>query len=513
MNCQKSDTMKKSESLPFTLEQDAVADWLSRLDVKDSIASGATLYAALKKIPHIRFGDKDLLAVLDTLTPSVLHISDNLIASLLPSIIAEGSVNPKSRKLARLSSQLLRSHCLAYCHASTAQSLNEKRKAHAIFTAMQIAGLTMRTNTLFSERNSSTLWQKTGKLYRIARNEQLIPISLSSKIPAFKVHKSISSVLKRNLLFALFDPYPAPAQRIIAYFDLADRIADLVAFEKSLNPSYNFYWDGCDKTLHQDIPDIPGENGLIFNTEEVAQHLSGLAPEMEGQDDLYFTLRQKISGYQDILDSVILSKPTAYCYTVGMTAISERLKHLERIFKIHRLSGPMDKAEALSKMELIPMESEFKMLSPRQLHLSQESGKSIKVEWINIQQTKFTQYLLGHAKNERLTAGQPIFLYNQQEIPCIGIIRKTIKSSSPIQQMLIETLPGEANSVQFRIQTTTIEALLVDSPSKTETVLLPPGKYSTGDELVRVEQLDKRYYLNKLIEAGEHFMHYRIVSD
>lgn len=173
----------------------------------------------------------------------------------------------------------------------------------------------------------------------------------------------------------------------------------------------------------------------------------------------------------------------------------------------------MDKAEALSKMELIPMESEFKMLSPRQLHLSQESGKSIKVEWINIQQTKFTQYLLGHAKNERLTAGQPIFLYNQQEIPCIGIIRKTIKSSSPIQQMLIETLPGEANSVQFRIQTTTIEALLVDSPSKTETVLLPPGKYSTGDELVRVEQLDKRYYLNKLIEAGEHFMHYRIVSD
>ncbi|WP_341327882.1 hypothetical protein [Methylotuvimicrobium sp. KM2] len=428
--------MKQSESFPFTLEQDAVADWLSRLDVKDSIASGATFYAALKKIPHIRLGNKDLLAVLDILTPSVLLISDNLISSLLPSIIDEGSVKPKSRKLARLSSQLLRSHCLAYCHASTAQSLNEKCKAHAIFTAMQIAGLTMRTNTLISERNSSTLWQKTGELYQIARNEQLIPISLTSKIPAFKAHKSISSVLKRNLLFALFDPYPAPAERIIGYFDLADRIADLVAFEKSLNPSYNFYWDGCNKTLHQDTPAIPDENSLIFNTEAVAQHLSNFAPEMEGQDDFYFTLRQKISGYQDILDSVILSKPEAYCYTADITPICERLKHLERIFKIHRLGGPMAKAEVLSKMELVPMESEFKMLSPRQLHLSQDSGKSIKVEWINIQQTKFTQYILGHAKNEGLTAGQPILLYNQQKMPSIGIIRKKNQELIPYTTVL-----------------------------------------------------------------------------
>lgn len=503
--------MKKPESFPFALEQDAVAAWLSQLNEKDLIASGTALYAALKQLSHVRPGDKDLLAPLDLLTPSVLHISGSLLAPMLP---AADSINPKSRKLARLSSQLLRYQCLAYRHAATTQKLNDDRKTSAIFTALQFAGLTMRADTLTSEPSSSSLWQLMGELYRIARKERLINLSLSSKIPLFKPHKSIASVLKRNLLFALFNPYPAPSERIIEYFDLADRCADLVAFDRSQDTTHNFYWNGRDKRLRQDIPEIHDENSLVFNTEEVTRHLLSLAPETEPRDAYFFTLRQKLSAYQDIIDSVILSKPEPYCYTVGITAIGERLKHLERIFKIHRLSGPMAKADAISKMELIPMESEFKMLSPKQMHLSQESGKSLKIDGMNLQETKFSGYVLGHAKkNNQLSNGEPVLLYNEQAPPRIGIIRNVIKSTTPLQQVLIQLLAGETFPIQLHTPTTAFEALLIKTSAKNQTVLLPPGKYPVGETLTLAEQVDRRYCLGKLIEEGEHFMHYRLDSD
>lgn len=500
--------MNKSESLPFSLDTESVSAWLSQLDEKDSISSGTKLFTVLKKLYRIRIGENDLLAILNLLTPSVLHLSENLSASLLHTIVAEGSVDPKSRKIARLCSQLLRCHCLAYCHAAANQPLDENRKAQAIFTAIQFAGWVMRTHTLISERNSSTLWQKTGELYRIACNGKINDLPISSKIPFFKHHRSIESVLKRNLLYALFDPYQAPEDKIDWYYDLADQYADLVEFEPAPNPSYNFYWDGNGKNPSKETPAVPDETGLIFNTEALEPYLLQIASETEDHDAYFFNMRQKLAGHQDILESIILSKPIAYCCTIGLTDTIERLKHLERVYKIHSLSGEPVNAAALSRMELVPMENEFRM-RPQQ-HLTQLNIKSIKVEWINLQKAKIAGFFLGHARNERLTFGQPLLLYNEQDQPCLGIIRETIKSESPLQQVLIQVLRGTPKPIQIKIQSAIIEAVLIKAPSQDDTLLLLPNKYSTGDELIRADRPDSRYFLSKLIEAGEHFMHYRL---
>jgi len=506
-------TMKKAESLPFSLETESVSSWLSQLSELDAISSGMELYAVLKILYRIGIGDSDLLSTLDLLSPSTLHVSDKLYSLLVPAIAAEGSVNPKSRKIARLGSQLLRSHCLAYCHAAIDQPLTQDRKAHAIYSGLQLAGLTMRMNTLISERQSMTLWQKTAELYRIAVEEKLFHSAISTKFQAFKPLQSIVLVLQRNLLFALFEPYPASPERISWYYNLAGKCAELIKIENTFDSTNTYFWDTCENKPRKILPNDPEGTGLVFDIEAVSRHLLEIAPEIEAHDGYFFKLRQKLNGHQEILDSIMLSKPKAHYFAIGLTAISASLKRLERIFKINRISGQPAPAASIRDLELAPLDSDFKSASPQHMNLSQRPGKSIVTDRIHLQQAKIPNYYLGQAKQDGIATGQPIIIYNEQTKPKLGIIRESFSNTSPSQQVLIETIPGEPKSISIQSLSNHFEAITIEVPNKDSSAFLPPGKYSTGDQLIRSDRPESRYFLKKLIEENDHFMHYRIVSD
>lgn len=505
--------MKKAEPLPFSLKTESVSSWLSQLSELDAISSGMELYEALKTLYRIRIGDSDLLAILDLLSPSILHVSDNLYSLLVPIIAAEGSVNPKSRKIARLGSQLLRSHCLAYCHAAIDQPLTQDRKAHAIYSGLQLAGLTMRMNTLISERQSTTLWQKTAELYRIAVEEKLFHSAISTKVQAFKPLQSIVSVLQRNLLFALFEPYPAPPERISWYYNLAGKCTELIEIENTFASTNSYYWGTCGNKPQKILPNDTERAGLVFDIEAVTRHLLEIAPEIEAHDSYFFKLRQKLSGHQEILESIMLSKPKAQYFAIGLTAISGSLKRLERIFKINRISGQPAPAASILDLELAPLDSDFKSMSSQHMNLSQRPGKSIVTDRIHLQQAKIPNYYLGQATQDGIVIDQPILIYNEQTKPKLGIIRESLSNASPTRQVLIETIPGEPKSISVQIQSNLLEAVTIEIPNRDSSAFLPPGKYSTGDKLIRSDHPESRYFLEKLIEENDHFMHYRLVSD
>ena len=505
--------MKKAEQLPFSLETESVSSWLSPLSELDAISSGMKLYAVLKILYRIRIGDSDLLAILDLLSPSILHVSDNLYSSLVRAITVEDSVNTKSRKIARLGSQLLRSHSLAYCHAAIDQPLSQDRKAHAIYSGLQLAGLTMRTNTLIAERQSTTLWQKTAELYRIAAEEELLHLTISSKIQAFKPLKSVASVLHRNLLFALFEPYPTSPEYISWYYNLAEKSTELIDVEHTFGPTNTFCWDTYGNKPRKMLPNEPEGTGLIFDIETVSRHLLKIAPKIEPHDGYFFKLRQKLSGHQEILDSIMLSKPKAQYFAIGFSAISESLNHLERILKINRISGQSAPSASIRDLELTPLDSDFKSISAQHVNLSQRPGKNIVTDRIHLQQAKIPNYYLGQAKQDGIATGQPILIYNEQTKPKLGIIRESLSNASPSRQVLIETIPGEPKSISVQIQSNLTEAITIEIPNRDSSAFLPPGKYSTGDKLTRSDRPESRYFLKKLIEENDYFMHYQLASD
>lgn len=504
--------MKNAESLPISLNSESISTWLIQHTEKDAIAAATQLYGLLKKLYRIRIGNDDLLAALDQLMPSILRVVDNLNTSIFAGLSPDGTIPQKSRKIARLGSQLIRLQCLAYCHTAVNQPLTEQRKAEAIYSALQLSGLSMRANASISERFSSTIGQKAGELYRLAHQEKLNKTAIAATIPTFATLTTIDSVLKRNLLFTLFAPFPASADRIGWYYELADHCADSITFEPSADSVYNYYWDGSEQPPQREKPIDDAETLLTLNIEAVASHLAEINREPAPIEDDYFaTLRRKLNGYQDVLDSVILSKPKVHYSVTGILAITERLKQLERIFKIYRLSGQSESSLMLKSLELVPLEHELKGLPPQE-HAAQQNVKRAKVEWINLQTAKIPNFFLAHAPHDHLISGQLILLYSEQEKPRLGVIRESIKSSSPLQRVLIETLEGMPKTVQIGEPSDPIEAVLLKK-SGPEEIVLPPGKYSTGETLTCLERPDTPWYLAKLLEAGEHFMHYRLGTD
>lgn len=507
--------MNSTQNLPFAMTTESVSAWLGQVSKLDTVPASHELYSVLKKINRSQPETKDLSCILDQLTPTVLHLTGNLNALLLPAINKQGVMPKKSRKLARLCAQLIRSHCLAYCQLVDDQSLAESPRVQALYTALQLIGFSFKTHASISERPSTTLWKKMGEIHQMAFDCGIANNPVTHKISLFKNQKTIASVLKRNLVYFLFDLYRIPSEQLVKYCEIAERCADQLAFAENSNTAFNFYWDTTGSQLPQrgNPPKIEAKN-LIFNTEAITQYLREHMPECDRRDPVFSALWQKLTGYWEIIDSVIPTKPILYHLDTGWPATLERLRYRERMFKIHRLSAQAPEQNALRTLELVPLEHEKLGHQTRWEETAQLRTNNLKSGVAYLLPARTPHYFLTQVRIESLPHNLPVLLYTQQEPPKFGIIRFIqLKRESDNQNMLIETLPGKPYLISVTIQSLVTEAVLIKQHSGAETLVLAPGKYTTGDSICRSDRPDDICYLSRLIEANDQFMYYQLASD
>ncbi|MGR9114449.1 MAG: hypothetical protein ACU85E_01690 [Gammaproteobacteria bacterium] len=507
--------MNSTQNLPFTMTTESVSAWLSHLSKLDTVPASQELYSTLKKLDRIKLETEDLASILAQLTPSVLHLSGNLNTLFLSAIHSDDAINRKSRKLARLNSQLIRSQCLAYCYAISVQELTKPLKTQAIFVALQLIGFSLKTNTLISEKPSATLWKKMGELYRLAADDELLEEVVGHKIPLFKNPKTIESTIKRNLFYFLIDFYRAPSDQLAKYYDIADQCAEHLVFSESANASFNFYWDTASSQFPQRGRPLntDGKN-IVFNTADVVQYIQGHLPASVRADPIFNSAWQKLTGYWEIIDSVPPIKPLLYRLETGLAASIEQLRHQNRISNIHRLSAQLPDANIQRNLELVPLEHQKLGYQTRWEETLLQQTDNLRAGTVYLLPAKNPQFFLTQIKAASLPDNLPVLLYSQHETPKFGFIRFTqFKPESENQNALIETLPGEPYAISVKIQTITTQAILIKKSSKDEGIILTPGKYTTGDRLNRSDRPECIFYLNRLIEANDHFRYYQLSSD
>ncbi|MGR9045845.1 MAG: hypothetical protein ACU83N_11145 [Gammaproteobacteria bacterium] len=506
--------MPKNPNLPFAMTTEAVSAWLSQISKLDAVQASHELYSVLRKLGQIETETADLYSALVQLTPSALHLSGSLTTLLLASLNNDGTVSRKSRKLARLNSQLIRTLSLAYCHAVTDQDLTKKQKAQAIFTVFQLIGLSLKTHTLISERPSTTLWIKMGELYLLAVEEGLTAEPLAQKIPLFKNQKTIISALKRNLLYALFDLYRIPPDQLANFYDAADRCVDKLALSKNTNTSFNFYWDIASSRFPQQRSLTKEGQVLAFNTASVVDCLRDHMQECDRKNPIFNAVWQKLNGYWEIIDSVIPSKPLLYHLETGLTSTIDQLKRCNRLSNIYRLSAQLPEPVALGALELVPLEHEKQGYQTRWEQTLQQHAKNLKTGMAYLLPAKNPQFFLTQVKSEPLPDNLPVLLYTDQISPIFGVIRfNQTKPETDNQTALIETLPGTLSVVSIKLQTVNTEAILIKQSSGQDGLILAPGKYKTGDTIERSDQPDRVFQLSRLIEVNDQFMFYLLAAD
>lgn len=507
--------MNSSADLANTLTAASASTWLEHISKLETIPAGHTLYSALKKLNRSPPNNQDLLSLLEQITPTVLHYADDLNTLFLSSLNGLGYIHKRSRKPGRLSAQLIRTLSLAWSQTAADQTLNRSDKIQATFTALQLIGFSLKTQTLISERPSSTLRIKMGKLFRLATDEGFIDEPVSPKIPVFRNQKTIASVLKRNLLYALFNLYSAPPERLQHYYGIADRYADKLAFAKSPKTFFNFYWNSAEPYLPQrGLPHHGDDHQLIFNILEVVQCISETLPPSEREDPVFDGIWRNLSGYQQVVDSVSPCQPELYSLETGLKAAFDQLKHCNRLTNIRRLSAELPKTKILRALELAPLEHEKQGYQSRWEAAAKLQADNIKSRLVSLLPTKDPLFFLVQIKGNRLVHDLPVLLHSPQNPPKFGIIRRLqTQTETQNQTALIETLPSRAFPINITMRSLSVEAILIQTSEGCESLVIAPDKYSTGDCISRSDVPDKVFYLSRLVESSRHFMRFQLIAD
>lgn len=506
--------MNNTDAKPFSLSVDSITKW-QHLSVKmDTLEAANELYSAFKNPAQQQFLTPDAIPALELITPTVLQISDSLFGQVLTAFTTSDHIEKKTRKIARLSHQLLRSLCLTWFNSLSKHDLTDAEKRSVQYNALQLVGISMRRNAQMSERPSDLLWQKMGKLYRDIHTDGLTNTPVTASNPFYNKHPSIDSVIKRNLLYGLINFYRFSPKRLAYCYEIADLCADKLELIKNDDASFNFYWNLTDATLpSREILTRDQSNYLCFNTKMAADYLSKTYTQEERKGVEFDYIESTLNGYQSIIDSVIPTKPMLYQLAIGLKAIHSHLKKVRRISNINRLSAELPDLSRPQAFELEPLEHERKLIHSLTPDIS-TPHKETASETVSLQFAQDPAYCLIHIKRTPADVNQPVLLIDHTHKALFGVIRKILnKAPNSTRPVLVEVLPYHLLPITVSFQGTRIEATVLQSASNHDCLLLPTGKYSCGEKMTLISETEKDYYLHKLIEANEYFMLYQLDSD
>lgn len=188
-------------SLPFDFNNASISKWLSQLTSSDVISAGHEVFKVVKILKkEIDDVDRESLElIVERITPVVMHTCSFLEKALLGK---SDSLTVQQRKIAQLNTLLLRN--LAFLHVYLAEHTIdlENKNLHANY-GLQLIGLALYSSALSYEKPAFSLWNMAGDIYKTAVTDDILEETVKKPLAVFDELPTISSVLKRNLLFSI----------------------------------------------------------------------------------------------------------------------------------------------------------------------------------------------------------------------------------------------------------------------------------------------------------------------
>ncbi len=233
--------MKDYESLPFSLDTESLAGWLETLTSLPPAIAASQLSQILNLLEKCKAKPRLSYPLLVILTSPILFLSNGL--SGLNTAKDNRPLTKKSIKFAKLGLKLLRQLAFAFSKLVESKELSDMQMQMAIYYALQLNGYYLRNCYLLYEIPSDSLWKKSAVLYKLANVTQVLNQNLTPNVTEFRSLNSIINVLKRNLLFSLFQPSQYTAEEIGELFRLSSRYFDLVEIGGEQAGGFCFYWN------------------------------------------------------------------------------------------------------------------------------------------------------------------------------------------------------------------------------------------------------------------------------
>lgn len=497
--------------LPFELSEDSTVNWLQSLSLLSSVNAADQLNKTIRQLRSTDTDANKIIRVLIQLTPTVLYLSTDIESS--NQLESKQKPREKSRKIEKLCILLLRNLSLAFFTLATKKTLQEDESNQCLYIALQLIGRTQYLATIFHQFPSSTLWGKTAEIYSFAQNRNILQLEIKHKIIDFKSLPTIESVLKRNILFSVLEPYKYPDKLIKELFSISGHHAHFLGLNTKTSTDNAFSWNSNSKQppyLSNNIQ--PTSNTTLgINTHELISFIQSKSFSSSLEKDALNRILLQISGYKTIINSPLPSTFDINHLIVGLAPITEYLKKTGKLNKIQKLSSQVVDNSAINEMSLEPLESQkthtslTSTFSSSSNPLLSEAG----AEAVKILQLKNKQYIIVETKPITCSIGDITLFCASVHKPELGVIKQIkITNQSGTNHILIEKIPGVPTS-QLIESPDTIENQLIIIPhqnSKAE-IFIAPSKLYNG-ALIKLSS-EENFSLDKLIDYSPYFMHYQ----
>lgn len=495
---------------PSSLELDnldQLEHWINSLKKLNVSVAGSELHQFLQRLRQNPPAPLTKFAILDRLSGPTQYYADQLETLVLSESIQS---KPLAVKTAKLSSQLLISLNLNYCQIYSSTDLDPQQQHTALYLAFQLIGLSLRKQAVFKQCPSSKLWKKNAELYQFALKSQLLTQPLP-KLTHFKViQKNLSELLQRNLLFSICYPYHFQSNTVSHLFKFAERHFALLRID-SPEPLAGFMWipDQAVPPRPYSTTYSPAPNAIFLNCEAVIKQL-------DIDDSFNFTkpelsfLQQHLSGFREIIDSIIPSAPKQYQLIINNPQIHWHLNQHTAMNNIRRITSESKGSDKLQPLlQLEPLNTP-PPLSNQKSNASQSKDQLS----IAVYNTRLNNFVLASVAQVSLRIDQPVLLIKSFETMTLGFIKQAIQNSTQnSQNFLIELERGQIESVNLSIGKESIQAILIKQTSANLEVLLPPANYQSNTKVEsNSKTLTGEYCIDKLLEITEFFMRFQLIA-
>ena len=489
----------------FDFSSGVISDWLIELSELETTLAGDQLYRAIKHLNKNPLKPEQLYPILEKITPTALHLSDKLEI-----LFAEENIDltPKIRKRAKLSIQLLRQLSLAYSLLTTStqfDQFNEKQQALIICRVLQIIGLTLKQSALIYERPSATLWKIMGELYQQAEFNDLLQKEIKDKTISLQQQISISTVLKRNLLFAIINPYQFSVNEICLLFSFADQHCHLLHFY-TLNGTSTayFYWDYCSDLAPQLVnSDYLPKLHLLLETQTLSEYINSNRFDSPFTKETTRQISTNISAYLGIINSAMSSTPNIFQMVTGFLHATDFL---------HR---PNEYSQT-TNFEIEPLDHEKKTFPATSNKIWKNKISNTSSIAIKTHPTQNNNFIVAELNCIAHNVGEPAILYDGNRKPILCIIRHNQTTSlANTWRILLEKVPGEISSVDiFNKSRLQYSGILINTPDNQLEIVLAAEKLSTGSTITiqQKEHPRKKVRLEKLLDFTPYSMRFLLAE-
>ncbi len=489
--------MENTSILPFSIDTNAISQWLDSLNLKQPVQTANDLYTVLKTLNKSPAQyQKQLPILLDTLTP----ITFQLCTDLQPLFCTTDDIlDTKKRKIARLSINSLR--YLAFLHYQLILETDNGLLPLYINRCIKICDLCLTQSALIYERPSQEIWKIIGQMYQLASDKALLDLLNNDATSFFNTPNTISKSTKAILLFSLCKPYYLNQHEIIRLHTLLDQYSDLLIVNHQYTETCTHNWNYSRTAPAQIIsPSLDTEFSTLYLDNRL------LRPILQAEN--FSAIATKLSTHQARIPSLNKERAIRKQIAYGIQAVSELIEQHARTTKINRTSRQL--LSIADKLELQPFDHEK---TPEKV-FSEDIWKNNKISTNTtqialIKEDLDSDFLLVELNDFLGTAEEIILVFDVEKKPRLGIIRhiSQLKNEQKTYQLLVEKISSELKATTMVNQHQAHKAITCSMPNKTSFLLVAPNKYSTAST---VEINQQTFTLTRLFESTENFMMYQI---